>query len=308
VVRIILISAALLSAAAHAGDAAYALIGFTVQGDSEMPGLGSGASVAAEEYFATAALPVYTGDSRSVSLGLDYQYMHFDYRGVPSRNRDLHRLQFPVSFVFHDNALEIDGYIAPGIATSSNIFKDFMKRGSSDDWYLSGAVEIRHGKDARQWIAGLAYDRFFGRDRLYPVLGVGMMVKSDLVLRLAYPVSGVEWRKSDRGTLAAHVYPAGFAWRVVHDDFASEFDYRVEGIRSQVQWRYRIYRQLHLDLHVAYETNRRHEFASDRSERLESTADDEWLVGFGLGIGAARPRSAHGARSGLRLNRRSSSR
>jgi hypothetical protein len=308
VVRIILISAVFLSAAAHGEHSAHALIGYAVQGESAMPGLGAGASVAAREYYAAAELPVYATDSRSLSLGLDYQYTHYDYRGVNSRNRDLHRLQFPVRFAVHRNDLEVDGYVAPGIATSSNIFKDFFNKGSGADWYLSGAVEARYGKRDRRWIVGLAYDRFFGEDRFYPVLGVGIRPRRNLDLRLAYPVSGLEWRMSGRGTLAAHIYPAGFEWRVVQNDFASEFDYRIEGIRSQLEWRYRIYRQLRLDFHVAYETDRRHAFAGDFSERLESPVGDEWLVGVGFAIGAGGSRSAHGVRSGLIPGRQPSTR
>jgi hypothetical protein len=98
VVRIFLISAVFLSAAAHGEHPAHALIGYAVQGESAMPDLGAGASVAAREYYAAAELPVYATDSRSLSLGLDYQYTHYEYRGVNSRNRDLHRLQFPVRF------------------------------------------------------------------------------------------------------------------------------------------------------------------------------------------------------------------
>ncbi|MDJ0711178.1 MAG: hypothetical protein QNJ14_12335 [Woeseiaceae bacterium] len=275
-----------LATVAHADDGARVAVGFARQGDSGMPGLGTGASIGSEEYRASAEFPISSTESRRWSVGLEYGYTHFDYDSVASRNRDLHRIEFPVRVVIDDDEWQLDGLIAPGIATSSNIFKDFLNKGSHEDLYLSGRVEARRPHGKTTWLAGVAYDRSFGDERLYPIAGILIEPSPDVALRIAYPDSAMVWKPSDRYVLSGRVLPAGFEWRVVQDDLSSEFVYRTEGIRSQLTLSHGLWRQLWVDLFVAYEFERRHEFATDGNQPLVSDVDNEWLVGLGFSVGA----------------------
>ena len=107
-----------------------------------------------------------------LDVAINYQYTRYEYEGIDGRNRDLHRLQVPIHFSRALEQWRLEGYVAPGVSTSSNVFKDLFNRGSSDDLFVSARLEGERKSAARNWIVGLAYDRIFGEPTLYPVVGV----------------------------------------------------------------------------------------------------------------------------------------
>jgi hypothetical protein len=272
---------------ACADEGAGVAVSYARQPPAAMTALGEGASIAAEEYQASVFLPPGTAGQWQIRAGLDYQYTHYDYVGVNSRDRDLHRLQLPVNFSSDNDVWRISGYVAPGIATSSNIFKDFLDRGSGDDWFVSARLEAGRNSGDKTWLAGLAYDRSFGKDRAYPVLGLAVEPAEDLVLRIAFPDSEVRWQPSDRQTLSGRVFPAGFVWRVVTDDFQDSFDYRTEGVRLQATWSYRFGSRMNIDVSIAHEIDRRHELYDDQLSPIVTDVEDEWLFMIGVRLGTS---------------------
>ena len=285
-----------IGATAAASDDMTAFIGYARHGEAAMPGAGPAATVAAQEHYASLDWPVRLGERRLVAVGFNYQYTRYDYANISSRDRDLHHLQLPVRFEYVGADRKVSAYLAPGIAASSNVFKDFLNRGSADDWYVSGAIEARFGQPRRQWLFGAAYDRSFGKSRLYPIVGLRISPRNNVDMRLAFPVSGVAWHYSDRGTLTGRAMPAGFAWRVTTDDFDSEFDYRVEGLRTQLHWTHRIGGRWSIDLSAGYESDRRHAFVDNLDERVVGHPQGEWLFALTLGLGRATPALPHGVR------------
>ena len=158
------------------------------------------------------------GEGRTFDFGLDYQYTHFDYEGINSRDRDQHRLQLPVHFEFIGRNRVFEGFIAPGVSTSSNVFKDPFNRLNSKDAFVSGRFQVRGGED-RQWFAGVAHDRLFGETSTYPVAGVEFELAPDWDLRVAFPDPSIRVNLSSPQSLQASLYPSGHQWRVVTDDF-----------------------------------------------------------------------------------------
>lgn len=227
--------------------------------------------------------------------GIDYQYTRYEYEGVNSRDRDLHRLQLPLRFAAASGDWQFGGYVAPGVSTSSNVFKDFFNRGSSDDVFVAGRFIAARQSGDRRFLAGLAYDRTFGKPRLYPVAGVEFPAGERLKLRLAYPDPGFRYDISNRQRLTGSIYPAGHQWHVVANDFASEFDYRVRALRSQLTWSVALSDLITIDLSGGYETRRRHELNDDLGARVVSDLADEWLLALGIRVGPAPPAYAHGA-------------
>jgi hypothetical protein len=254
---------------------------------SSLDDTGGSESVSASERQGLLGLYRFGNSEVCVDLALDYQYTHFEYEGLQSRDRDLHRLQLPLSFATTAGDWRIRGVIAPGISTSSNVFKDFLNRGSSDDLLLAGRVEFLTGAGNRQYLLGLAHDRSFGRPGFYPIAGVMFEPGDRLRLRLAYPDPGLAYRLGERQQITARVFPAGHQWHVVADDFATDFDYRVEALRSQLTWSIPIGKRLAIDLSGGYESGRRHVLTDDLGNRIDTTVADEWLVAIGFRIGPA---------------------
>jgi len=231
----------------------------------------------------------------TLDFGLDYQYTRYVYDGIDGRNRDLHRFQFPIRYQGKANGWKIDGSVAPGLSTSSNVLKEFFDRISSDDLFATARLEGRRDWRSRNWIVGLAYDRTFGRPLVYPIAGVEMSPSDALDLRLAFPDPGFRYRWSDRQTLSGRLFPAGHQWHVMTDDFSAEFDYRVEGLRAQLGWSMRLWKQVTLDISGGYEFARKHYLTDDLGVRIESDVDDQWLFLLGLRSGQAPLPYTHGS-------------
>ena len=229
-----------------------------------------------------------------LDVAIDYQYTRYEYEGIDGRNRDLHRLQVPVHFSRALKQWRFEGYVAPGVSTSSNVFKDLFNRGSSDDLFVSARLEWHREFAARNWIVGLAYDRLFGEPTLYPVVGVELSPSPDLHLRLAFPDPALRYRFSDRITLLGRLFPAGHEWHVVSDDFTSEFDYHVEAFRAQTSLNVQAWRALSIDMALGYEFGREHRFTDDTGTRIESRIDDQWFFALGFRLGSAELPYTHG--------------
>ncbi len=257
--------------------------------------LGPGAEVSTKEHQVALGLFRFGAGSTTFDLGLDYQYTHYDYTSVNSRDRDLQRLQIPLLFESRFDDWRLSGFIAPGVSTSSNVFKDFLNRGSSDDVFATARAAFHKSSGVRQWFAGIAWDRSFGKPTVYPVAGVELSPTTALRVRLAFPDPAFEWTISDRQSLQGRVFPAGHQWRVVSDDFTRSFDYRVEAIRAEINWNPPVRRQLSIDLALGHDTAREHRFEDDQGLPLDSGVASEWIAAVGFRLGPTVLPYAHGA-------------
>ena len=256
--------------------------------------LAAGAEVTGKEHQVALGLFRFTAGATTFDLGIDYGYTHYDYSNVNSRDRDLHRLQIPLLFESRFEAWRLKGFVAPGVSTSSNVFKDFLNRGSSDDVFATARAAFHKSSGGREWFAGVAWDRSFGEPTVYPVAGIELTPSASLRVRLAFPDPAFEWRFSDRQTLHGRIFPAGHQWRVVSDDFTRSFDYRVEALRTELNWNVRIWRQLSIDLALGYDSSRKHYFEDDQGLPLESGVASEWIAAVGFRLGPAMLPYAHG--------------
>lgn len=220
-----------------------------------------------------------------LDIGVDYQYTHFALDGIDSRNRDVHRLRFPLRFAAMHGKQQVRGYVAPGIATSSNVFKDFFNRGSGDDLTVAGRIEIYSTDAARPWTAGVAYDQSFGRPLFYPVIGVDMFPDEALRVRIAFPDSGLWFRASDRHAFSARLFPSGERWRVVTDDFRSDFDLRREEWRAQLTWSVTLGGIVTLDLAAGHAFERRMVLTDRTGGRIDSAFDEGLFAEAGIRLG-----------------------
>ena len=273
-------------AAADVGDR-YLSVNASRLTKADFEGLAGGGDVRTQDNQVAAAFARFARGDATIDFGLDYQYTRYKYNDVDSRNRDLHRVQMPVWFSMPYAGWQIRAHIAPGIFTSSNVLGDFFNRGSSDDLYVSGRLELKRQDAARAWLVGLAHDRSFGQSLSYPVAGLSLAPSDSVRLRLAWPDPAVDVTLSDRQALSFRVFPAGSQWHVRTDDFAQEFDYRFEAWRSQLTWNLGVFESVSVDVSLGYEFERAHFFTDDPGNRINATAKEQWLfaVGFRLGAG-----------------------
>lgn len=243
----------------------------------------SSATIDTKETRFAAGLFGFGAAERRFDLGLDYQYTRYSYSGLNSRNRDLHRLQVPIGLRATTGRWSLDAFVAPGVATSSNVFKDLPSKSSSDDFFGTAQFEATGGGNATaSWLIGGAWDRSFGEARLYPVVGAVLSPSRRLRARIAFPDSAVHWRATKRQSLTLRLYPSGFEWHVLDDDLVTEFDYRVEAWRAEAWWSLQAIRGVYLDLALAWEFARHHEFRDRAGLMIDADVDDALFMTVGL--------------------------
>ena len=265
-----------------AGTGRFVTFGYTVSDEAEFDGQANARVELKETRLVLGLLPGISAE-RGLDLGVDYQYTRYSFADVDSRNRDLHRLQVPIGWRAPLGGWQLDAVIAPGIATSSNVFKDLFDNGSGDDLFATARAEFTRYRSGRPaWIVGLAWDRSFGKPLVYPVAGVAIAPNERWRIRLAVPDPELRFTATDRQTVRLRLYPAGFEWHVLDDDFITEFDYRVEAWRAEAWWSVRAWSSVYVDLSVGYEFGRRHEFTDRTGMRIERDVDDALLLTIGL--------------------------
>jgi len=154
---------------------------------------------------------------------------------------------------------------------------------SSEDYFATARVESRKPSDAAtSWLIGAAWDRSFGQARIYPIAGLRYEPSERLTARIAFPDSDVKWRFTERQALTLRLYPSGFEWNVLDDDLVTEFDYGVEAWRAEAWWSVHAVRTVFLDLSVAWEFARRHEFTDRTGLRIDAELDDALFVTVGV--------------------------
>ena len=277
------------------GRPPFLALGVTRQPAADFSNSPAPATVRTKENQVFAGFHRFEAGRGTLDVGLDYQYTRYVYDGIDGRNRDLHRFQFPLRYRGRHGGWTVDGTLAPGISTSSNVLKEFFDEISGDDVFAAARLEGRSESGPRNWVIGLAYDRAFGRPLVYPVAGIELSPTSALDVRLAFPDSGFEYRWSDRQSLSGRLFPAGHQWHVMTDDFSAEFDYRVEGIRAQAGWSLRLWKGIRLDISGGYEFGRKHYLTDDLGVHIESDVDDQWLFLVGLRSASAPRPYTHGS-------------
>ncbi|MEO0996938.1 MAG: hypothetical protein AAFX58_05430 [Pseudomonadota bacterium] len=220
-----------------------------------------------------------------LAIGLDYAYDRFEYDGIASRDRDLHRLSLPLVWRRESGASALEFALVPSAATSSNVFKNLWSDGGRDDFYLTGRVTASRTAGRWAWHIGAAADRAFGASALYPLVGAERHFGERWHLRLLLPEPALIYSAGDRHEVTLRAYPAGQRWHVVSDDFAADFDYRLRTFRTEAAWRLKLTRRFSVEASAAYDTGRRHEFADDALTTVDVTPDDGWTYGLAVCAG-----------------------
>ncbi|NHA14852.1 hypothetical protein [Thioalkalivibrio sp. XN279] len=207
------------------------------------------------------AIPAGEGQFR---WALDYAYQRYEYSGLPTRNRDLHRVEVPLTWRgLAPTAWEAE--FRPVVATSSNVFKELWSRGSSDDFMWHGRVlRQREPQGARWgWRAGIAYDDAFGAEQAYPLFAL-LREHHGMRMELGWPVTRAMLEVGRGFAVGGEVAPAGARWHVVSDERdEAAFDYEVRAWRAGATLRWESSGGLFLTTRAGLEFERRHRLEDD---------------------------------------------
>lgn len=228
--------------------------------------------------------PRPTGDGE-FRWALDYGYQRYEYSGLASRNRDLHRLEMPLIWRSHV-PLAWTVELRPVIATSSNVFKDLWSRGGADDVALHGRVlrERTPRGTGWGWRAGAAYDDAFGKEQLYPLVAL-LREHGGMRIEFGWPVTRALLAVGHGIEAGGEVAPAGGRWHVVSDERdGASFDYEVRAWRAGAILRWQSAGGFVLTSRAGLEFERRHRLEDDTGATVNRAVDEaaffELAVGY----------------------------
>jgi hypothetical protein len=218
--------------------------------------------------------PLGGSGSSPAAWGLEYAYTRYEYDNLPTRDRDLHRVAVPVRWTW-SSSLAHSLELRPVIATSSNVMKDFFKRGTSDDLKLLGRWRLERSPAAGAgWSAGVAHDDAFGGPKVYPEVAALWRTPA-FEAALGWPRAWAHYRPSMAWAGGVEVAPAGARWHVVSDERdGAKFDYEVEGWRGLASVRWQSRSGLQLQAQAGLEFKRRHRFEDDLGGRVDLKVAD----------------------------------
>lgn len=215
--------------------------------------------------------PEFAGGSFAFRAGADYAYTRYEYEGLPTRNRDLHRLHLPLEWRDHGDRWRV--VLSPVVAASSNVFKDLPGRGSRQDLDLYGRWQYQRGTDsARGWRVALVRDAAFGVPRIYPA--AALLWRGDrIAAELGLPSTRIDWTARDDLALGLAIFPSGGRWHVISDERGgAEFDYRARAWRGAASAGWSPLRQLRLHAQAGIEFARRYRFEDDLGAPIDRRA------------------------------------
>lgn len=219
-----------------------------------------------------------------VSAGMRYAYTRFEYENTPSRDRDLHMLQVPLSVSFGSDQTLWKMQVAPGIATSSNVSRDLFNRATSEDFFVAGELAFANELPTGLVVLGIAHDRRFGRPLTYPKLA-WRGESEQFEWQLGLPDAWVDFRPWQSTLLTLGAGPVGMQWHTVRDDFQSDFEYRTRRWDVRLEVRQSITQSISLSLHAGRAFDRRHRFEADTPVILDLSANNAWFAGVSLSVG-----------------------
>lgn len=232
-------------------------------GDADMSGRESGLRM---------QTPWFALGGGQFGVGADYLYTHYDYTGLDTRDRDLHRLAVPLDWSSGDTwTLRITAQ--PTVATSSNIMKDLFSRGTGDDFNLYGRIAVERVPDSGWgWRLGAGYDDRFGDPQAWPLVAA-IYRQSNLSVEVGWPQASANWWPNERWRLGVEIAPAGARWHVVSDERdGAEFDYTVEAWRAALAADWSFAGGWQIGLQLGSEFDRHHDFEDDTGARIDTDA------------------------------------
>lgn len=226
---------------------------------------------------ATASLSVVSNRAMTFMAGAYWRWDRFDLSGGYNERYDLYVAAVPLNLFytgFEDWLFW--GNVTPGL------FTDFQRL-THDDYRTTGHAMVQYDwTRAFRLAAGLAYDREFGDDKLYPIGGIVWDINRAWQLNLIFPWPQIAYAPWPGLVLFVDARPAGNKWNVHYTGDVSDYDLKVESWQVGGGLEYQLWKQIWLHASAGADVRRHYEIRLDDDSRIDSDAGDTYYLRAGL--------------------------
>lgn len=249
-------------------------------------GSGLGQRIRTREYDLLAGFGNVALGAGTFSAGLDYRYTRYEFEALQSRDWDLHWLRVPVNWRRTSDNRTVIATIAPGIASSSNRFKDPGEYANDDLDVAAHFAVVQRSSPTLSWTAGLSFDRRFGRPMLYPTGGAIVRASERWTLWLIAPDPEIAFTQNARLRWFAFLAPAGHRWHAFNEAAARRFDFETRAWRATAGGELRLLNSLSMQIFAGREFGRHYEFLDDTGRRVDEDAAAANFAGLRFAVPA----------------------
>jgi len=243
-------------------------------GESDFDKTGSG-KFTLQEADALMSIPVVEFGSAMMLVGGRFKWTGLEYKDVAMADQDLYVIGVPVDVIYGAGTPWVFwGNVSPGVASDL----DDM---NSDDYNTTAAgIAMYQWTPNLSFALGLAYDREFGDDKLYPMGGVRWLIGDEWELNAILPTLRVAYAPTSDLFFQVHVHAAGDKWHMRVDN--AEYDMKVETIRLGAGVDYAVADGIWLHFLTGLDVDRKYEIQNAAGHVLDDEAEDAAFVRVGL--------------------------
>ena len=153
------------------------------------------------------SLPMLRGYNASVLVGVDYRYNSFEFHELDISKQELHALQVPFDFIW-----SVNPQFKVSLRAAPALYSDLQEVGT-DDFFIGGNLVMYYDATPNlTWAGGVAFDREFGNEALYPVLGFNYNWGEQWQFRLIFPRPKITFAPNENFNIFVYAEPGGGKW------------------------------------------------------------------------------------------------
>jgi len=213
-------------------------------------------------------------DNWIFGIGTEFHWTRFNFQEVPYDTVDLYTIHVPLLAIYEGPSWLFMGSAGPGVYSD-------LRHLTDDDVRFSGYLLANYKwSETMKLSLGAAYDRVFGEDQLYPLVGCVWDIDDEWQINLVLPYPSVIYAPNTKWNFFTDLRPAGSLWSVNGEN--DESDFKLEGYRLGLGAEYTICKHVWLHVAAGLAFDRKYEYRERGYKYLDASGDDTYFSRIGI--------------------------
>ncbi|MDA3799302.1 MAG: DUF6268 family outer membrane beta-barrel protein [Kiritimatiellae bacterium] len=241
------------------------------------------AEVSLQQFNASMSFPVLIRNDYMVLCAPSIEVNDFKFSKIDSVDVTTYSVELP--FIAFYN---INDDFSLMVNVAAGIYSDFKTVSFDDDFKMSwfGILQYKMNPNLDLFV-GLAYNRVFGEDTIFPVAGLNWRISDEWFLGLVFPRPFISYQATDKLLLYAGMGPAGGEWDVdnpldLEDD--SDYNFFFSGYRVGGGIEFDLTKHVTVYANVGSTFLRDYKIENDDTTLLDTEVDNTFIATIGLAV------------------------